>query len=161
MSEIVQVCNSHDLEITKTLFLEYQQELGVDLCFQEFEEELNTLPGEYTQPNGRLFLIKEKNEVAGCIAFKPVSNNCCEMKRLYVRRQFRGHNFGRLLATKLIDAAREAGYSTMRLDTLSSLVVAISLYQGLGFVASEPTYQHDELDLTFMTLDLVGGPGKN
>ena len=155
MPEIVQAINSHDLEITKTLFLEYQQELDIDLCFQGFEQELNTLPGEYAQPNGRLFLIKEKTEAAGCVAFKPVGGNCCEMKRLYVRRQFRGQNFGRLLVTKLIDEARQAGYLTMRLDTLSSLDTAISLYQELGFVASEPTYQQNEVDLTFMTLYLV------
>jgi len=160
MTEIVQASSSHDLEVIKTLFLEYQQELGADLCFQGFEQELNALPGEYTHPNGRLLLIKEKTEVVGCIAFKPVGNNCCEIKRLYVRPQFRGQNFGRVLVTKLIDEARQVGYATMRLDTLSSLVAAISLYQELGFVASEPTYQQDEFDLTFMALDLVSGAGK-
>ena len=160
MPEIVQARSNNDLEVIKTLFLEYQQELGVDLCFQGFEKELDTLPGEYSLPNGRLFLIKKKTEVAGCVAFKPVANHCCELKRLYVRRQFRGQNFARLLVTRLINAAREVGYSTMRLDTLSSLVAAISLYQELGFVATKPTYQQDQLDLTFMTLDLASKADK-
>jgi GNAT superfamily N-acetyltransferase len=82
------------------------------------------------------------------------------MRRLHVRPQFRGQNFGRLLFAKLIDAAREVGYSTMRLDTTSSLVVATSLYQEMGFVASESTYQQNEAGLTFMTLGLVGGADK-
>ena len=98
--------------------------------------------------------------MTGCVALKAVGNNYCEMRRLHVRPQFLGQNFGRLLVAKLIDAAREVGYSTMRLDTTSSLVVDTSLYQEMGFVASESTYQQNEAGLTFMALGLVGGADK-
>ena len=154
MPEIVQVSGFDDLEVIKALFCEYQQELDTDLCFQGFRQELNTLPGEYALPNGRLFLIQEKTEAIGCVALKPVGNNQCKMKRLYVRPQFRGQRFGRLLIMKLIDAAREIGYSAMRLETLSHWVSAISLYRQLGFVVTEPTYQQEDLHLVFLELEL-------
>jgi N-acetylglutamate synthase-like GNAT family acetyltransferase len=107
------------------------------------------LPGEYALPNGRLFLIQEKTEAIGCVALKSAGNNQCKMKRLYVRLQSHGQHFGRLLITKLIDTARDIGYSEMRFETLSHWVSAISLYRQLGFVVSESTYQQEDLHLVF------------
>jgi len=154
MTAIVQVSNVDDLEIIKTLFIEYRRELGVDFCFQSFEQESSALPGDYSSPDGCLLVLKKGVEAIGCVAFKPINNSICEMKRLYIRREFRRQHFGKQLAVRVIDAARGAGYLTMKLETFSSLVAATSLYQELGFVASELINREDKLDLVEMTLDL-------
>ena len=121
-----------DLDLTRTLFREYQAELGVDLCFQGFERELAELPGNYAAPVGRLLLAFEHVEPAGCVALRPFDLKRGEMKRLYVRPAFRGRGLGRELAVKIIDEARAAGYHEMVLDTLDTLKPAIELYRSLG-----------------------------
>jgi ribosomal protein S18 acetylase RimI-like enzyme len=142
------------LDEVRELFQEYQQSLGIDLCFQNYEEELLTLPGKYAQPDGRLFLIKIEDEVAGCIALRRFDEKRCEMKRLYIRPGFRGHHCGQALVEKIIDEAKIIGYEEMVLDTLSSLKSAVSLYLKNGFTEVSPYYQNPLDDVLYFKLRL-------
>ena len=105
----------------RTLFEEYQAALDVDLGFQDFENELATLPGQYAAPGGRLLLARADRVVAGCVALRPLSGDACEMKRLFVRPAFRAHGAGRMLAERVIAEARAIGFRRMCLDTLPSM----------------------------------------
>jgi putative acetyltransferase len=135
-----------ELDEARAIFREYAQGLGVDLCFQNFEEELAGLPGEYAPPRGALFLARVDGELAGCCALRPMDNadypNAAEMKRLYVRRAFRGFGLGRHLAEAAMDAARQAGYACVLLDTLDDMEAARALYEDLGFEEIPPYYHN-------------------
>lgn len=132
------------LGATREIFREYASALGVDLCFQNFEAELDGLPGEYAAPQGVLLLALVDGQVAGCGALRPLADvdypNACEMKRLYVRPSFRRLGLGRLLAQALMDRGVQAGYSTLLLDTLDDMEVARGLYASLGFEEIPPYY---------------------
>ena len=147
------------MEATRGLFNEYAQALGIDLCFQGFDEELAALPGDYAAPQGGLLLAFVDGELAGCGAFRPLPDadyaNACEMKRLYVRRAFRRFGLGRLLAQALIDRATQAGYSAMLLDTLDDMEAARGLYQTLGFVEVPPYYFNPLPGAHYLKVDLA------
>lgn len=118
----------------RELFLEYAQSLGFSLCFQGFDKELAELPGDYAPPRGRLILARRQGDAAGCAALHPSSGDICEMKRLYVRPEFRGKGLGRALAERIIAVARESGYQRLRLDTVEPrMKTAVALYGQLGF----------------------------
>lgn len=146
------------IEATRAIFREYAAALGVDLCFQNFEEELATLPGEYTAPHGLLLLAFLDGELAGCGGFRPLPGadypNACEMKRLYVRKAFRRFGIGRMVAQALMDRAREAGYSTMLLDTLDDMEAARGLYETLGFEDVPPYYYNPVPGAHYLKTDL-------
>lgn len=131
---LIEVVVPEDVEIVRELFKEYQKWLGFDLCFQNFDQELATLPGAYARPAGTLLLWKEENEPAGCVALRPIEPpDIAELKRLYVRDKFRGKGLGRVLTVEAIERARKAGYKKIRLDTLSHMKDARRLYEKLGF----------------------------
>jgi len=143
-----------DIERARTLFSEYADSLGFHLAFQRFDEELRNLPGDYVRPRGCLLLAECKGQAAGCVALRPLEERICEMKRLYVRPEFRGLGIGRALAEAIIEQARELGYSLMRLDTVPSMEAAWTLYASLGF---EPTgsYRYNPIEgAVFMELKL-------
>ncbi len=124
------------LEISQAreLFLEYAQSLGFSLCFQNFDKELAGLPGDYTPPEGRLLLAHYAGELAACVALHKLGSGICEMKRLYLRPQFRGKGLGRALAEHIIAEARQIGYERMRLDTVEPMMKdAVEMYRRLGF----------------------------
>jgi GNAT superfamily N-acetyltransferase len=117
----------------RELFSEYEQALGLPLCFEGFAAELASLPGKYARPRGRLYLAQVGEEIAGCACFWPASETAAELKRMYVRRQFRGQHLGRKLAERAIADARAIGYRVVVLDTWPSLKEARALYASLGF----------------------------
>ena len=147
-------------EATRVIFREYAASLAVDLSFQDFEQELRDLPGEYAGPNGCLLLALVDGAVAGCGAYRPITDvdypNACEMKRLYVGRAFRRFGLGRQVAQALIDEARQAGYSSMLLDTLDDMEAARELYTSLGFVEVPPYYFNPLPGAHYLCVDLGG-----
>jgi GNAT superfamily N-acetyltransferase len=153
--EIIAVNSAAGIEQARELFREYEAWLAVDLCFQNFEKELAELPGKYAPPEGRLLLALENQEAAGCVALRKIGEDTCEIKRLFLRPQFRGHGLGRQLAETIIYEARQIGYQRMRLDTLPpKMNDAIGLYRALGFREIDPYYHNPVPGAKFMELDL-------
>ena len=138
--------SDEELERVRAIFREYATSLGIDLCFQGFEEELAQLPGQYAAPRGALLLALVDGELAGCCALRPLDAvdypNACEMKRLYVRQSFRRLGLGRQLAEAMLDCARLAAYDCVLLDTLDDMESARVLYQDLGFEEVPPYYHN-------------------
>jgi putative acetyltransferase len=122
-----------DLPLVRDLFREYEREIGIDLSFQGFSEELASLPGKYAEPSGALLLSRAGGDACGCVALRRIDEHTCEMKRLYVRAGFRDLGVGRELVSRILDAARQKRYTHIRLDTLPSMTSAIRLYRGFGF----------------------------
>src|SRR6516165_3649283 len=112
---ICQATTPEEIAMARSLFEEYASWLGVDLCFQGFAAELAGLPGAYAAPRGRLLLAFVGSDVSGCVALRPIGDEVCEMKRLFVRSGFRGQGIGKLLGERIVQEARDIGYRTMRL----------------------------------------------
>lgn len=134
-----------DIAVVRTLFREYARELNVSLCFQGFEEELAGLPGKYAPPDGALLLARVGGAVAGVVGLRVLGDGVCEMKRLYVRPEFRGTGAGRLLAERIVAIGRDGGFRVMRLDTLDKLATARAMYERMGFRQID-AYYHNPLD---------------
>jgi GNAT superfamily N-acetyltransferase len=139
----------------RELFLEYAQSLGFSLCFQNFDKELADLPGDYAPPQGRLLLAEYAGQLAGCVALHKLDGNICEMKRLYLRPQFRGKGFGRVLANRIIAEAQRIGYQRMRLDTIEPVMKdAVAMYRRLGFAEIAPYCENPIAGALYMELQL-------
>lgn len=151
MTNIHQAATIGDIQEVRSIFREYEQWLGLDLCFQSFEEEMATLPGKYSPPDGRLYLARIDGETVGCIALRKLEDGVCEMKRLYLRELARGKGVGMKLIELIISDAREIGYTKMRLDTFPpKMGKAVSLYESHGFYTIEPYYENPHGDTLFM-----------
>jgi ribosomal protein S18 acetylase RimI-like enzyme len=156
LTEIIRAHSGDQIQHARTLFKEYEAWLQVDLCFQSFEKELAELPGKYAPPDGRLILAMVNGKVAGCVALRKIGEGTCEIKRLYLRQEFRGLGLGRQLAETIISEAKQIGYERMRLDTLPpKMDDAIKLYRSLGFKEIEPYYNNPVPGAKFMELELM------
>ena len=137
--QILQAQSADHITQARELFLEYAQSLGFSLCFQDFDKELASLPGDYAPPEGRLLLAEYEGQLAACVALHKLDPDICEMKRLYLRPQFRGKGLGRILADRIIAEARQIGYRRMRLDTVEPVMKdAVAMYRKLGFKEIAP-----------------------
>ncbi len=155
MLKIENITDGHKLVEIRNLFLEYQKAIGIDLCFQNFDQELASLPGDYAPPDGRLLLAWYDSKVAGCVALHKIEDEVCEMKRMYVRPEFRGKGLGRKLAVAIIEEALKIGYQKMKLDTLPVMKEAIALYKSLGFKEVD-AYRYNPVEgAMYMELELV------
>ena len=144
--ELIQATTDEQIEAARALFKEYAAGLAIDMCFQSFDHELQTLPGKYATPDGRLLLAYDNEELIGCIALRKLDERTCEMKRLFLRPGARGKGYGRKMINELIEQARMIGYLRMRLDTLpGKMDAAISLYRELGF-EDIPAYYDNPLE---------------
>ena len=153
MTKILQAETDAEIDAARELFREYEAWLGLDLCFQGFEAELATLPGKYAAPDGGLLLAYLDDKLAGCVAMRKLEDGVCEMKRLFVRDEFRGSGIGLTLIERLIGDARELGYAKMRLDTYPpKMGKAVKLYESHGFQPIPPYYENPHDGVLFMEL---------
>lgn len=145
MAVISIVETAKQIKLARRLFVEYAESLGFDLHFQDFQTELENLNKIYARPDGLILLAYTNDGLAGCVAMRRFEGDTCEMKRLYVRPEFRGRGLGRLLSKDIIERARKAGYKKMLLDTLATMTEAIALYKSLGFEEVE-SYRYNPLE---------------
>ena len=151
--KLKQATSDEEINQTRELFEEYAAWVEYNLCFQNFEKELAGLPGDYVPPSGHLLLAVEGDQVAGCVALRKIGEGIGEMKRLYVRPEFRGQGLGRTLTEATIEAAREIGYQQLRLDTLpGKMDQAIRMYRSLGFKDIERYYDNPYGETAYMEL---------
>jgi len=143
------------LEDIKQLFREYANSLEIDLCFQDFEQELQSLPGKYSEPDGRLYIALFNDKVVGCIALRRFNQTSAELKRLYIRNGFRGLGISKRLIQRVIQDAMDTGYKSILLDTLETMKPAISLYTSFGFEEIESYYDNPIEGAKYFKLDLV------
>jgi putative acetyltransferase len=153
--DLIQASSTEEIQQARRLFEEYASWVEISLCFQNFDQEVANLPGDYAPPSGRVFLAIEDDKVMGCVALRKIGEGIGEMKRLYVRPEFRGRGFGRTLAEKLIAEAKQIGYTSLQLDTLpGKMDQAIAMYRALGFKEILPYYRNPVEGATFMELVL-------
>lgn len=159
MIEIIQAETAEHIEQARKLFREYEKWFGLKLCFQNFDEEVENLPGKYAPPDGRLFLAFADGKIAGCIALRKLEEKICEMKRLFVKEAFRGLKIGKLLIDKLVSEAREIGYEKMRLDTFPpKMGKAVEIYEKFGFYEVKPYYFNPYSEALYMETNLKKKP---
>lgn len=152
--EFVEAKNSSDFCEAKELFREYIESLKEFLGSQDFEGELSNIEERYLPPKGLLILVKENGAAFGCIGLKKLSSTDCEMKRLYVKPEYRAKGAGKKLVELIIEKAKDSGYKAMFLDTLPQLKSAVRLYESLGFIERNPYYKSPIANPVFMELKL-------
>ncbi len=151
---IIHAVTPEKIAAVRGLMREYGASLDVDLSYQNFEDELRSLPGDYAPPRGTLLLALAGGEAAGCVAIRPLAENFCEMKRLYVRPEWRSTGLGKRLVEAALEDARRAGHRFVRLDTLPSMIAARKLYASLGFLSIAPYYKSAVPGTAFLQLEL-------
>jgi putative acetyltransferase len=152
---VAQAESTTQIAQARELFLEYAQSLGFSLCFQSFDKELAALPGDYAPPHGRLLLAEYEGQLAGCMALHKLEPGICEMKRLYLRPQFRGKGLGRALANRAVADARLIGYQRLRLDTVEPVMKdAVAMYRKIGFQETAPYRPNPIAGALYMELQL-------
>jgi ribosomal protein S18 acetylase RimI-like enzyme len=154
--ELIEAENPRQFAAGAALFNEYASQLGVDLCFQGFAAELAQLPLMYGPPSGCLLLIMRGGTAVGCGGVRRLADGVCEMKRLYIQGSARGAQLGRRLVTQLLRRAQSLGYHTMRLDTLTEMTAARSLYRSLGFREIAAYYDNPLANPVYMELTITG-----
>ncbi|MGI8494344.1 MAG: GNAT family N-acetyltransferase [Pyrinomonadaceae bacterium] len=160
MIEIIRAETNKQIEEVKALFREYENWFGLNLCFQNFDEEVANLPGKYAAPDGFLHLALSEGKIAGCIALRKSEDGICEMKRLFVRSAFQGLGIGNYLIENLINEARLLGYQKMRLDTFpSKMRKAVKLYESHGFYEIPPYYHNPYGETLYMEKKLDQSTG--
>jgi len=152
---IIHAVTPEEISAVRGLMREYGASVGVDLSYQNFEEELRGLPGDFAPPRGTLLLGIAGKEAAGCVAIRPLAENFCEMKRLYARPAWRSTGLGKRLVEAALEDARRAGHRFVRLDTLPTMIAARKLYAALGFLPIAPYYQSPVAGTAFLQLDLT------
>ena len=152
---IRRVTENNQYQQVRELFTEYVDSLGIDLSFQNIVTELQSLPGEYAPPEGCILLAMYEEQVAGCVALRKIDEDVCEMKRLYVKPDFKGKGIGKRLASSIIEEAKNRGYRYIRLDTLPTMEQAISLYSSLGFYEIEPYRFNPIVGTKYLELELT------
>jgi putative acetyltransferase len=157
MIEIIRVESEAHISAIRELFREYATALGHDLGFQDFDRELAELPGRYGPPRGSLLLAFADDRAAGCVGLRPLSEDVCEMKRMYVRPAYRSGGFGQRLAREIIEQGRRLGYRRIRLDTLAEMRAANRLYESFGFTDIEPYYDNPLPGARYMELAILPG----
>ncbi len=154
MIQIISAQTEDHYQNARNLFMRYVDSLGLDLEFQGFSQELATLPGNYAPPEGCILLAEDCGHFVGCVALRPLEEKICEMKRLFVRSDYRGRGIGRMLACSVMDRACEIGYEKMRLDTIATMKEARTLYYSLEF-RNIKAYRYNPLDgPSYMELEL-------
>jgi ribosomal protein S18 acetylase RimI-like enzyme len=153
-TDIVDATSAADFEVARALFREYAERLGVSLCFQGFEQELQALDRMYVPPSGALLLLRSGGEFVGCVGLRRLGDEC-EMKRLYVRETLRGQGWGRRLAEAIAERAALLGYRRLYLDTLPQMTAARALYRDMGFAITEPYYMNPVDGVAYMVKPLA------
>ena len=154
MPEFIIAETQEDYSEARVLLREYEAESEVDLCFLGFEEEIETLERMYGPPCGRFLVLRVEERTAGCVALEDSGGGICEMKRLYVRPEFRGKGLGRKCAEEVVRMARESGYNAVRLHTLPAMRAAVALYRSMGFAEIAPYDETPVEGVLFMELGL-------
>ena len=143
-----------DFDNARKLFTDYAESLGFSLSFQSFENELGHLPGKFAEPEGCILLAWDELDCVDCAGLRPLSDDVCEMKRLYVKPLYRGTGLGRMLAEKIVQLGIDKKYTRMHLDTLNSMQSAVGLYKSLGFVETDQYYNNPHPEVMFFELTL-------
>ena len=149
MVEIIKAHTDKDLEAAAFLFKEYAAWLNIDLCFQNFDEELLRLKEMYAEPDGAILLSKEEDIYTGCVAVRKKGHKIAELKRMYVRPAYQKKGLGEKLLKEALSMAKELGYEKIRLDTLAHMTPAINLYEKYGFTLIDPYYFNPESNALF------------
>ena len=151
---IIRKITPEDIEVIRGLFTEYQEFLGISLCFQDFQKELDELPGKYAEPEGSIWIAENNGTAVGCVALKKLESEICEMKRLYVKPEFQGLGIGKNLIEICLKEAKLKGYLKMKLDTLKRLEKAVISYLKFGFSMTQPYNFNPEEDILYFEKEL-------